>query len=354
MLWVDLYRPTKLSQLTYHKEQSEHLASLVKAGDFPHLLIYGPSGAGKKTRINCVLRELFGPGTDKIHLDSKSFVAPSGKKLEIQTLSSNYHIQLCPGDVGIYDRVVVQEVIKEMAQMQQLTSTVQRNFKVIVLLEADRLTRDAQHALRRTMEKYSATCRLILCCESLSRIIDPLRSRCLAIRVAAPSNEDLANVLKHVCTRQQLKLPDDLAQKILQKAGGNTRKALLSLEVAYTQCYPFKEGQDIPDPDWEVYLRDTARIIIQQQTPENILKVRDRLYECLSRCIPPNIIFVKLVKELLAYTDDTIKVDVVAAAAECEHRLMKGSKAIFHLEAFIVAFMDIYQKYINGEAMQII
>lgn len=62
---------------------------------------------------------------------------------------------------------------------------------VVVLMEADQLTRDAQNALRRTMEKYAQTCRLILCCDSISKIIDPLRSRCMAVRVAAPSNEDV-------------------------------------------------------------------------------------------------------------------------------------------------------------------
>ena len=131
------------------------------------------------------------------------------------TVASNYHIEVNPNDAGIYDRIVVQEMIKNIAQSQQLDINGQQDFKgenyfssvvvpllnlnfsfvVIVLTEVDKLTKEAQHALRRTMEKYMSTCRLILCANSTSKIIGPLRSRCLGIRIPAPSSEDIIKVL---------------------------------------------------------------------------------------------------------------------------------------------------------------
>lgn len=108
---------------------------MVASGDLPHLLVSGPSGAGKKTRVNAILRELYGPGAKRIKIEHKTFTTPSNKKLELSTLASNYHIEMNPSDVGNQDRVVVQEVIKGMASTAQLDPNTQKSFKVVVLRE---------------------------------------------------------------------------------------------------------------------------------------------------------------------------------------------------------------------------
>uniref|UniRef100_A0A915JX58 AAA+ ATPase domain-containing protein n=1 Tax=Romanomermis culicivorax TaxID=13658 RepID=A0A915JX58_ROMCU len=301
-LWVDKYRPSLLSLLDYHKEQASHLQTLVEKGDFPHLLVYGPSGAGKKTRIMCILRELYGNGIEKIHIDHKEFEAPSSKRLVITVLSSNYHLELNPSDVGFYDRVIIQEVIKTIAQTQQLDSAAQRDFKVVILNEVDKLTKDAQHALRRTMEKYTSTCRLILCCESTSKIIPPIRSRCLIVRIPTPTESEIVNIVLDVCKNENVQIPIELAQKIAVKSEGNLRRALLMAETTNMlqyieqreKYYPngvLSAAAEIPEPDWEVFIKETAGLMVQEQTPKQLLNVRNRLFELLSHCIPPSLIF---------------------------------------------------------------
>uniref|UniRef100_A0A672ZPP0 Replication factor C subunit 3 n=1 Tax=Sphaeramia orbicularis TaxID=375764 RepID=A0A672ZPP0_9TELE len=321
-LWVDKYRPNSLAKLDYHKEQATQLKNLVQCGDFPHLLVYGPSGAGKKTRIMCLLRELYGAGVEKLRIEHQTIVAPSKKKIEINTIASNYHLEVNPSDAGNQDRVVIQELIKTVAQSQQIQSSTQREFKVVLLTEVDRLTKDAQHALRRTMEKYMATCRLILCCNSTSKVIGPIRSRCLAIRVPLPSTEEVCSVLSTVCKKEGLLLPPELAKQICEKSGRNLRKALLMCEACRVQH-------------------------VQYLHISRLLEVRARLYELLTHCIPPEIIMKGLVTELLNNCDGHLKTEVAHMAAYYEHRLQLGNKAIYHLEAFTAKFMAIYKKFME-------
>ena len=153
-LWLDKHRPKKLSKLDFHKRQAEHLERLVKvsnphkgrltyqnslifktsiytlcfwfqtgSGDFPHLLVYGPPGAGKKTRVVALLRELYGAGSERLRIEHQNFETPSKKKLEIITVASNYHIEVNPSDVGIYDRVVIQVSVPSSIFSYSLLST---------------------------------------------------------------------------------------------------------------------------------------------------------------------------------------------------------------------------------------
>jgi replication factor C subunit 3/5 len=193
MLWVDEHRPKTLEDLSYHETTTKRLEALVEhSATMPHLFVYGPSGSGKKTRVMALLQKIYGNGALKLKLDKRTFTTPSNRVVEVNMVSSAYHIQLCPGDAGLNDRFVVQEVIKEMASNRSLASVKTGvEFKIVVLQEVDRLSKQAQAALRRTMEKYATTCRLILVCNSPSKVMEPVRSRCLGIRIPAPSIDDV-------------------------------------------------------------------------------------------------------------------------------------------------------------------
>lgn len=339
MLWVDKHRPTRLEQLTYHVTLSKRLTSLASdPGGLPHLLFYGPPGAGKKTRVMSLLRQVFGPGAERLRLDKRTFTTPTKRTVEINMVSSNYHIEMAPGDAGLNDRFVIQDIIKEMAQNKNIAtlgsskeqggifaSSSDKNndgdekgakkkadYKVVVLVEVDKLTRQAQAALRRTMEKYSSSCRLILCCNNPSKVIDPVRSRCLGIRVAAPSLDEISAVLKTVSRKESISLPDELAINIARSSNRNLRRALLMLESCHVTTRDdspkrLKPTTPIPHTDWERYIAMLAAGITREQSPKSLIAAREKLYELLINCIPAQVILKTLVMELLPTLDDSIK-----------------------------------------------
>jgi replication factor C subunit 3/5 len=151
--------------------------------------------------------------------------------------------------VGHFDRVVVQDLLKEVAQTQQVDLNARQRFKVVVVNEADHLSRDAQAALRRTMEKYSPNLRLILLANSTANIIAPIRSRTLLVRVAAPSEEEICGVLMDVGKKEKFPLVEGLNRRIAKESKRNLRRALLMFEAVYAQKLVFSGYRWFGDTD---------------------------------------------------------------------------------------------------------
>ncbi|CAH0513809.1 unnamed protein product [Peronospora belbahrii] len=290
MLWVDKYRPTSLSSLDFHPE----------------------------TRIMALLRALYGDGASKVRLEHKSFKMSthSHSKVEITTVASNFHIEMNPSDVGTQDRLVIQEILKEIAQYHLMDTNARQPFKVVLLMEVDRL------------------------------IIDPLRSRCLGVRVGAPTIDQVCNILQGVCRKEGIEYCDPLGKQIAIKSERNLRRALLMLETCRVQNYPFVADQQIQLPAWEEYICSLAKVVLQEQSPAGLLKAREMIYELMSNCVPSEVILKVLCCELMSRLDDDLKHELVQWASYYEHRMQRGSKDIYHFEAFLAKFMALYKKFL--------
>jgi replication factor C subunit 3/5 len=384
MLWVDKHRPSRLDELSYHDHVTKRLKALASQAPtegMPHLFFYGPSGSGKKTRVTALLRELYGPSAERLKLDKRTFTTPTTKRIvEINMVTSNHHIEMSPGDAGLNDRFVVQDIIKEMASNTNIAASVTAatagdgkndgsivatnnkkqyaKFKTVVLLEVDRLSRQAQAALRRTMEKYSSTCRLILVADNQSKVMEPVRSRCLGLRIAAPSVDDVALVLQKSARREAITVPHELTVNVARESNRNVRRALLMLEAAYVATRGNGSGgggggmnanQPVQKTDWELYIAQLAQEITKEQSPQKLGAAREKLYELLVNCIPATVILKTLCRELLHNLDDGLKMEVIEWAAFYEHRIAAtgSNKEIFHLEAFVAKYMAIYKKFLN-------
>lgn len=343
--WFVKYRPTKLEDVDFNRPQAELLKKIVSYENFPHLFIYGPSGSGKSTRVNALLCNLFGNGVKKMKIENKCIETPSGKKIFQSFLSSNYHIQVNPSENGFHDRVVVQELIKEVATSVSLSKA--HSFKVIVISHADQLTQEAQQSLRRTLEKYITTCRVILVGERSSKIIPALKSRCLLVPNGAPTIEEIVTILENIANCEDVKSNDiKVLTQIATNSDRNLRRAIWMFQSYNANLNKSNQKSLLASTNcrWLDQIHELAKKLVESQSVKKMPEIRAMLYELQIHLIPPGVILKNLLKKLLEHSlDNQMKAALVESAAECDHRIALGNKAVIHLELFVVKFMTIYR-----------
>lgn len=355
MLWVDKYRPLYLDEFILHDDLANDLKKFPLYGDFTHLLFHGPSGSGKKTLVMAFLRKLYGSQIDKARVESKKWdinIPGRSSKLEIDLtiISSHHHVEMNPSVAGHNDRHVVQTIIKEMAKNTSpdamLNCYLTPPFKIFILNGVDTLSNDAQHCLRRTMENYSSGCRLIFCCNNMSKIMEQVHSRCTRIRVPAPKERDISLLLRAISVKENVKLSRTLASRIVKFSKRNLRKAILVFEACTFLNHPLKENMLIPSSDWELCIQEIANDIFKEQSPSQLLLVRGKLYELLKNCVPPELLIRGLLDMFLLKLDVKSKHEATKTAAFFDQRLQNRSEAIYHLEAFVAKVMYCQKKFL--------
>jgi replication factor C small subunit len=202
-IWIEKYRPEKLDDIVGQDEIIRRLKSYVRTRNLPHLLFSGPPGVGKTAASISIVKEVFG-----------------------ETWRNNF-IELNASDERGID--IIRHKVKDFARMAPLGEA---DFKVIFLDEADALTNDAQSALRRTMERYSATTRFILSCNYSSKIIEPIQSRCAVYRFKPLSAQAVTKRIKFIAEQEKLQVSEGGLAAIEYVASGDMRKAINALQAA--------------------------------------------------------------------------------------------------------------------------
>jgi replication factor C subunit 2/4 len=121
-------------------------------------------------------------------------------------------------------------------------------FKLIILDEADSLTADAQTALRRTIEQHSRSTRFCLICNYVSRIIDPLTSRCAKFRFGPIAVNDAVLRLREICLKESVAFVSEegeqasLLAELINVCDGDLRRAITMLQGAHRLCQPLSSA----------------------------------------------------------------------------------------------------------------
>ena len=201
--WTEKYRPKSLSEVVGQDETVKSLSAFVGAKNMPNMLLAGPPGIGKTTATLALARDLYGDNLE-------------GNLLELNASDER--------GIGI-----VRGKIKDFARSISMKDV---PFKLIFLDEADALTPDAQHALRRTMEIYSSVTRFILSANYSSKIIEPIQSRCAVFRFLPLTDAQIHKMIKHIAKKEGLEVDEKAGEAIAYVSGGDMRKAINALQGA--------------------------------------------------------------------------------------------------------------------------
>jgi len=200
--WTEKYRPKTLDEVAGQKEIVKRLKAYVKEGNFPDMIFAGPAGVGKTSCALAFAYDLFG--------DLK------GSFMELNASDER----------RIDD---IRTKVKDFAKTLPISG---KNLKIIFLDEADALTVDAQHALRRIIEMFSAQTRFILSVNYSSKIIEPIQSRCTIFRFKPLSNEEITEMLNRIAKNENLTLEKEAIDALIYISEGDMRKAINLLQSA--------------------------------------------------------------------------------------------------------------------------
>jgi replication factor C small subunit len=305
-IWIEKYRPRSLKEVVGQKEITDRLQSYVRSKNLPHLMFAGSPGTGKTTCALALARELFGEGW-----------------------KDNF-VEMNASDERGID--VVRGKIKEFARTSPIGGA---GFKIIFLDEADALTNDAQSALRRTMERYSAICRFIISCNYSSKIIEPIQSRCAVFRFRQLKVEDVKKYLQQIAKVEKLEVAEDALDALVHVANGDMRKAVNSLQVAASLSETITV--DVVYQTTGTAHPEEVKKLLETALKGDFLEARSQLDELMiTYGLSGEDVIRQIHKQFFELNiPDIEKVRLIDKTGEVEFRIVEGSNERIQLEALL-------------------
>jgi len=309
-IWTEKYRPVTFSEVVGQEDTVKKVRSLTNSLNIPHLLLAGPAGTGKSTLALIIVKELFG-----------------------QTWHENYLELNASDERGIQ---VVREKVKNFARTKSLGNA---PFKIIFLDEADALTPEAQQALRRTMENYSATCRFILSCNYSSKIIDPIQSRCVIFRFKLLEKKDIETVIRRIETGEKLQINNEAIEMLYEGSEGDCRRVINFLQST-ASISPMISPELISTVISNAKPKD-IRAVLDYALSGDFQKSREKLLDVmLKESISGQDVIKAIQKEVWNLpVEPELKVKLTEKTGETEFRIVEGSDPFIQLQCLIASFV---------------
>ena len=309
-IWTEKYRPSAFDEVVGQQEIIKRTRSLVQALNIPHLLFAGPAGTGKSTLALIIVKQLFG-----------------------DRWRDNY-LELNASDERGID--VVRQKVKDFARTKSLGTV---SFKVIFLDEADALTREAQQALRRTMENYTNTCRFILSCNYSSRIIDPIQSRCVVFRFKLLEKKDIEKRIRFIADQEKLVVENNAFETLYEVSEGDCRRAINLLQ-ATASISPNISGEMINMIAASSRPKE-IKVVLDYALAGDFVNARDKLLDVMLKESISGVDIIKAIQKEIwdLQIEPEIKVRLTEKTGEVEFRMIEGSDEFVQLQSLIASFV---------------
>jgi len=305
-IWTEKYRPKTFNEVVGHEEIIKRLKALVNQKNIPHLMFSGPAGVGKTTLALIIARELYGDEWKQNFLELNS--------------SDNRGID------------VIRNEVKDFAKTKAMADV---PFKLILLDECDALTKEAQQALRRTMETYSNSCRFILSCNYSSKIIDPIKSRCALFKFKPLTREDTKNIVQKISQSEDIEINENIVERLHEVTEGDIRQLQNVLQScsSITKNITEKEVTEFFSQAEPKSIKEVLNLAFAKK----FILARNKLLELmLNNGLSGLDIIKQIQKESLDLDiDDNKKLALIERCGEIEFRLVEGSNEFVQLEALL-------------------
>jgi replication factor C subunit 3/5 len=309
--------------------------------NFMHLIVYGNIGCCKEYLINNLLERIYGKSGIELKEVEYTITGYSNTKTKIMIKQSKHHIIIEPNTNG-FDKYLIQDIIQDYAKSELLNILKNRKlFKVVVINKIDNLSYYAQASLRRTMEKYSNKCKFILISDQLSKIIEPLRSRCLLIRVQLPTYEQILETLLYISYKENIDISFIKLKEIIINSDNKINHAIWLLEM-------YKYNIDYTK-NWELIINSIVnninnfKIINNKKLYYLLKKIREQFYILFITNIPTQMIIRKIMIKLLELNNDLkLKYNIINITSIHEEMLTQGTRHIIHFESYIIKLLYLF------------
>ena len=331
-IMLDKYRPLSLSEVDHNHKVSSQLLQFCKTSNIPHMIVYGPQQSGKKTFIKLFLKEKYGNSVTNLR---KCFIeiTPNNTKILFEYFSSKYHFYIKMKDYNVYDRIIIQTLIKDISK----TKNILCDHHIIVIDNAEKLNTDAQQSLLRTMEKHMNNCRFILLVDSEYNLIEPLSSRCMYLRLRQPSNYEINKILQKIIKNENITIKNENIEKIPSLCDNK-----ISMSINFLEFLIFRNllNKNIQECYYEYDKTQKAIVelidmLYKKNTINNFEAVNELLNDVIIYSTDPYNIMKRLFQGILKNKNKNI-CELVFISDESYNNLTYHNKPIYHLMDYYV------------------